>query len=144
MQPHKPLLTPSWLIAATFVGLGDTFYLSYYHLLGITPGCALKGCEIVLTSVYAMPLGVPMAYLGVIFYAFMFFLGILLMIDPRSLGLRFGVLAFSAIGLASSLCFELIQATIIHAICMYCAISAFTTLALFSIAVWHFRATRRV
>ena len=142
MQNTKLYLTPFWLIAATFIGLGDTFYLSYYHLLGITPGCALKGCEIVLTSAYATPLGVPMAYLGVIFYAFVLFLGILLVIDPTSLGLRFGVLTFTAIGLASSICFELIQATIIHAICMYCAISAFTTLGLFSIAVWHYRTTR--
>ncbi len=144
MHTSKPLLTPFWLIAATFIGLGDTFYLSYYHLLGITPGCALKGCEIVLNSPYATPLGVPMAYLGVIFYAFVFFLGMLLAIDPKSLGLRLGVLGFTAIGLASSICFELIQATIIHAICMYCAISAFTTLVLFCIAVWHFRATRQI
>ncbi len=141
---EKVYLTPSWLLAAALVGLGDTLYLSYYHLLGITPGCALHGCEIVLNSVYATPLGVPMAYLGVIFYAFMFFLGALLVIDPTSKGLRLGVLAYAAIGLLSSLCFETIQVTIIHAICMYCAISALTTLALFCIAVWHFRATRRV
>ena len=142
MQNTKVFLTPFWLIAATFIGLGDTFYLSYYHLLGITPGCALKGCEIVLTSAYATPLGVPMAYLGVVFYAFVLFLSILLVIDPKSLGLRLGALAFTAIGLMSSICFELIQATIIHAICMYCAISAITTLVLFCIAAWHYRATR--
>ena len=142
MQNTKVYLTPFWLIAATFIGLGDTFYLSYYHLLGITPGCALKGCEIVLTSAYATPLGVPMAYLGVVFYAFVLFLSILLVIDPKSLGLRLGALAFTAIGLMSSICFELIQATIIHAICMYCAISAITTLVLFCIAAWHYRATR--
>ena len=142
MQNTKVFLTPFWLIAATFIGLGDTFYLSYYHLLGITPGCALRGCEVVLTSVYATPLGVPMAYLGVVYYLFAFFLSMLLVIDPKSLGLRLGVLLFTAIGLASSLCFELIQATIIHAICMYCAISAFTTLVLFCVSVWHYRTTR--
>ena len=84
-----------------------------------------------------------MAYLGVIYYLFAFFLGVLLVIDPKSLGLRLGVLAFTAIGLMSSICFELIQATIIHAICMYCAISALTTLILFCIAAWHYRTTRR-
>ena len=141
-QEQQVSITPSLLLAAALVGLGDTLYLSYYHLLGITPGCALKGCEIVLSSVYATPLGVPMAYLGVIFYLFMLFLGGMLVIDPTSKGLRLGVLAYTAIGLLCSICFETIQATIIHAICMYCAISAFATLALFAVAVWHLRATR--
>lgn len=141
---QKVLLSPFYLLSATLIGLGDTLYLSYYHLLGTTPGCALKGCEIVLTSVYATPLGVPMAYLGVLYYAFMFFLGLLLMIDPTSKGLRLGVLVYAAIGLLSSIVFETIQVTIIHAICQYCAFSALATLILFCIAVWHFRATRSV
>ena len=60
MQP-KVYLAPFYLIAATFIGLGDTLYLSYYHLLGIIPTCALGGCEIVLSSVYATPYGIPLA-----------------------------------------------------------------------------------
>jgi uncharacterized membrane protein len=142
MNSQKVLLTPFWLIAATFVGLGDTLFLSYYHLLGIVPGCALKGCEIVLTSVYATPLGVPFAYIGLLYYLFMLFLALMLVIDPRSLGPRLGVVVFSGIGLVCSIGFESLQIFVIHAICMYCAISALTTLALFSISVWHWRVTR--
>lgn len=142
MQEEKVLLAPFWLIAATFVGLGDTLYLSYYHLLGIVPGCALKGCEIVLTSPYATPLGVPFAYLGFFYYMVMLFLGILLAVDPRGLGVRLGVLVFAGIGLLCSIGFELFQYFVIGALCMYCAISAATTLALFCVALWHWRATR--
>jgi len=140
---QKVLLTPFWLIAATFIGIGDTLFLSYYHLLGIVPGCALKGCEIVLTSPYATPLGVPFAYIGVFYYMFMLFLALLLVVDPRGLGTRLGVLVFTGIGLVCSICFESLQIFVIGAICMYCAISAVTTLLLFFIAWWHWRTTMR-
>ena len=105
-MPAKILLTPFWLVAATLVGLGDTLYLSYYHLLGLVPGCAIGGCEIVLGSVYSHPFGVPFAYIGLVYYIYMLF-----------------------------------QYFVIHALCMYCAISALTTLALFVIAVRHWHST---
>jgi uncharacterized membrane protein len=141
MQP-KILLTPFWLIAVTFIGLGDTLYLSYYHLLGIIPTCAIGGCEIVLSSPYATPFGVPFAYIGLVYYTYMLGLAILLAIDPNSRGLRFGMLAYTTIGLLCSIGFELFQYFVIHALCMYCAISALTTLLLFIVAVWHWRATK--
>ena len=142
MQP-KVYLAPFYIIAATFIGIGDTLYLSYYHLLGIVPGCAiLNGCEKVLTSVYATPFGVPFAYIGLFFYAYMLGLAILLAYDPTSKGLRFGMLAYTTIGLLCSIGFELFQFFVIGALCMYCAVSAATTLVLFCLAMWHFRATR--
>ncbi len=142
MENDKVLLTPFWLIAVTLVGLGDTLYLAYYHLLGIVPGCAIGGCEIVLNSPYSSPLGVPFAYIGVVYYAYMLCLAILLVIDPHSKGLRFGVLAYTAIGLLCSIGFELFQFFVINAMCLYCAVSAATTLALFVLALWHARLTR--
>ncbi len=116
----------------------------YYHLLGVVPGCALKGCEIVLNSPYTMiggPLGLPFAYAGLFYYLYMLALGILLAVDPHSKGLRLGVLLYTGLGLVLSLCFELFQYFVIGALCMYCGISAATTLLLFVIAVWHWRAT---
>ncbi len=143
MQP-KVFLAPFYFIAATFIGIADTLYLSYEHFLGIVPGCAiLTGCERVLTSVYATPLGVPFAYIGLLFYLYMLGLGILLAYDPTSKGLRFGAVAYTAIGLGCSICFEMIQFFIIGALCVYCALSALTTLVLFGIAVWHFRTSRQ-
>ncbi|MDO8517911.1 MAG: vitamin K epoxide reductase family protein [bacterium] len=139
---QKILLTPFWLIAATFVGLGDTLYLSYFHYLNIIPSCAIGGCEIVLTSPYSSPFGVPFAYIGLVYYIYALCLAILLMIDPHSKGLRFGALAYTGVGLALSVGFELFQYVVIHALCLYCGISALTTLALFCLAVWHFRSTR--
>ncbi len=142
MPARKPFLPPFYLIAATFIGIADTLYLAYYHYLGITPGCALKGCEIVLNSVYAMPFGVPFAYIGFVYYVYMLALALLVALDPYSRALRLGALVYTGIGLLCSISFELIQIFLIGAICMYCAISAITTLALFSVSVWYYRSTR--
>lgn len=143
MQEEKVLLTPFWFIAATFVGIADTLYLAYFHLLGIVPGCAiLDGCEKVLTSPYSKIFDMPLAYLGLVYYAYALALAILLMIEPKSFALRLGLLCYAGIGLLMSVAFELFQFFVIGALCMYCAISAATTLALFSIAVWHVKATK--
>lgn len=136
------MLTPFWLIAATLIGLGDTLYLSYYQWLGITPGCAIGGCEIVLSSEYSKFLGVPLSYIGLVFFTYMLALGVLLAIEPTSKALRLGTVAYAGIGLLFSIGFELTQIFVIEAICLYCAISAATTLVLFCIAVWHWKASK--
>ncbi len=139
---QKVFLAPFYLISAALIGLGDALYLSYYQHLGIVPGCALTGCEQVLTSAYSKFQGVPLSYLGLVFYVYMLALAVLLAFDPTSKGLRLGVLLYTGVGLGLSLVFEfVIQIGIIHAICQYCLISAITTLALFCLSVWHFRAT---
>lgn len=140
----KPLLAPFYLIAATLIGVADTLFLSYYHILNITPSCAIGGCEIVLTSPYATPWGiVSLSYVGLVYYLYMLCLAALLAYDPRSKGLRLATLLYTGFGLACSIFFELFQFFVIHALCMYCAISALTTLILFCLAVWHWRSTRK-
>lgn len=139
---QKVLLQPYYLLAATFVGLADTMYLSLYAYMNKTPGCALHGCEIVLNSVYSKPFGVPFAYVGLVYYVYMLCLAILLAMEPRSKALRFGALVYTGIGLLCSIGFEVFQATVIGALCMYCAISALTTFVLFGVALWHWRSTR--
>lgn len=139
----KSLLAPFYLIAAALVGLGDTLYLSYNHYLNLIPSCAIGGCEVVLTSPYSTPFGIlPFAYLGVIYYGYLLCLLALLAWEPHSKALRAATLVYTGTGLACSIFFELFQYFVIHALCLYCGISAATTLVLFSLAVWHFRQTK--
>jgi uncharacterized membrane protein len=139
----KPLMTPFYLIAATFVGLADTLYLSYFAYANAVPACAIGGCEVVLTSVYSKFFGVPLAYIGLVFYIYMLALGILLAMEPRSRALSLAALGYTLVGLVLSGIFEFyIQGVLIGTYCMYCAISALTTLVLFGVAVWHWRASR--
>jgi uncharacterized membrane protein len=139
---NRVLLAPFYLIAATFIGLGDALFLAYYQYLDLVPGCAIGGCEVVLTSSYASILGVHLSYFGLVYYGYMLGLAVLLAIDPYSKGLRFGALLYTGVGLLCSLIFEGIQFFIIGSLCMYCGISAITTLVLFCLAVWHYRTTR--
>ncbi len=135
-------LAPFYLIAATLVGIADTLYLSYFAYLNIVPGCAIGGCEIVLTSEYSKFLGVPLAYLGLVYYAYMLCLAVLISLEPNSKVLARAAVLYSGVGLLLSLIFEFyIQAVLIGAMCLYCGISALTTLFLFGIALWHFRST---
>ncbi len=141
--PSKIYLAPYYLVAATFIGLGDVFYLAYYQYLNIIPSCAISGCEIVLSSIYSKFMGVPLSYLGLVYYGYMLCLSVLLAYEPESRALRLGALIYTGIGFLLSLYFIFyIQLSVIHALCLYCAISALTTLALFGLSLWHFRKTK--
>jgi uncharacterized membrane protein len=137
---QKPPLAPYLLIAAAFIGLGDTLYLSYFQYLNLIPTCAIGGCETVLTSVYSKFFGVPWSYIGLVYYVYMLCLALLLAIEPRSFALRLGALVYTGIGLLYSVyAIFYVQLTLIGALCQFCAISAVATLLLFGVAVWHQR-----
>jgi uncharacterized membrane protein len=142
MEQKLPL-APYILMALAFIGLGDTLFLSYYQFNNLIPSCAIGGCEIVLTSVYSKFFGIPWGYIGLLFYSFMLFLSTFLSLDPRGKGIRWATLAYATIGVICSAIFIfIIQIGLIHAVCMYCAISALTSLALFGTSLWHFRSSR--
>jgi len=143
MDSSKPALAPFVLVALALVGLGDTLYLSYFQYLNLVPSCAIGGCEIVLTSAHSKFFGVPLSYIGLVYYTYMLCLAAMLAIEPRSVALRFGALAYTGVGVLYSIyAIFYIQLTLIGAICQFCAISALTTLALFAAALWHWRTSR--
>lgn len=129
-------LAPYILLALALVGLGDTLYLSYFQYLNLIPTCAIGGCEVVLTSAHSKFFGVPWSYIGLVYYAYMFCLAVLLGIEPHSRALRLGALIYTGVGVLYS-CWAIlyIQLSLLHAICQYCAISAFITLCLFVTAL---------
>ncbi len=136
----KLSLGPYLLLALAMIGLGDTFYLSYFQYLNLIPSCAIGGCETVLTSAHSKFFGVPWSYIGLVYYAYMFCLAILLCIEPRSKALRLGAVTYTGIGVAySAWAIFYIQLSVIGALCQFCLISAVTTLALFAVSVWQWR-----
>jgi uncharacterized membrane protein len=139
MKPSLSL-APYFLIALAFVGLADTAFLSYFEYMNLIPSCAIGGCEIVLTSAYSKFLGVPLAYIGLVYYVYLLALAGLMVLDPASKVLKWAAALYTAIGLLLSIYFEFyIQGVLIGHYCMYCAISALATLALCGVAVWHAR-----
>ena len=147
---HPPSrATPSFraagLVIATLamVGMAEAFYVARSSYTGQTMWCIFfDGCNAVTQSPYARLFGVPMSYFGVIYYLCSFGLAVLLAVDPFSRGLRYGVLAFTGIGVAYSAFSMVLQVRFIRAICSYCVISAVITVLLLAVALWHFRRTR--
>jgi len=126
------------------IGIADAFYDSYAVYTGQLLWCPppIDGCNTVANSPYARVLGVPVGYLGVVFYLLMFALAARLLFDPFSPGLRSGALLFTALGVSGSIYFMFIQFAFIHAFCVYCLISGVLTVLLLVAALVHFKATR--
>lgn len=125
------------------IGIADAFYDSYAIYNGQLLWCPppIDGCNTVANSPYARVAGVPLGYLGVVFYSVMFALAALLLFDPFSRGLRWGALVYAALGVSGSIYFMVVQLAFIHAFCIYCLISGVLTLLLLTAALVHFRTT---
>lgn len=137
---HKPPIVPYLLLALAMIGIGDTLYLAYHQYLNVVPTCALSGCEVVLTSPLSKIFGVPLSYLGLVYFAYLFCLAALLAYDPRSRGLRFGALLYTGFGVAYfAYALLYVQAILIGAFCQYCIIAAVTTVIACGVSVWHYK-----
>jgi len=134
-----------FMLVLALIGIAVAFYDSYaiYNHQPLWCPAPIDGCNIVADSPYARIFGLPLGYFGLVYYLYMFGLVALLTFDPFSRGLRWGTLLYSAGGISLSIGFMYIQFTYIHAFCIYCLISAFTTLLFFIAALWHFISTRQ-
>jgi uncharacterized membrane protein len=139
----KQFQAPCVLLALALVGIAVAFYDAYQLYNGQALWCPppVNGCNEVANSPYARIYGLPVGYFGVVYYLYMFALAALLAFDPFSRGLRFAALAYTALGVGFSIYFMYLQIAFIHAFCIYCLVSAVTTLLLFIAALSHSRAT---
>ncbi|MBI1960929.1 MAG: vitamin K epoxide reductase family protein [Candidatus Liptonbacteria bacterium] len=106
------------------MGMIDALYLSLEHARNVVPTCIVfDRCATVLTSPYAYMFGIPLAYIGFVFYAALFFCGLFIIMRgwtrPLSI-VAVGMAAAAAI--ASGILFS-IQAFVIGAFCLYCVLS---------------------
>jgi uncharacterized membrane protein len=137
----KRFSAPYVLLALALVGIAVAFYDAYQLYNGQALWCPppINGCNEVANSPYARIYNLPVGYFGVVYYLYMFGLAALLAFDPFSRVLRFAALAYSALGVCFSIDFAYLQIAFIHAFCIYCLVSAVTTLLLFIVALAHFR-----
>jgi uncharacterized membrane protein len=139
----KQFYPPYALLALALVGIAVAFYDAHqlYNDQALWCPPPINGCNEVANSPYAHIYNLPVGYYGVVYYLYMFGLAALLAFDPFSRGLRLAALAYSALGVGFSIYFMYLQIAFIHAFCIYCLVSAITTLLLFIAALAHFRAT---
>ena len=117
-----------------FIGMVDALYLSIKRNAGPIPCHITHGCTDVLTSKYSEIAGVPLSWLGLVFYFVIFSVVIFsLFEDPKCPVSRLSGLIFYLAGAALIISAFLvgIQAFILKAYCEYCLLSAALVLTIF-------------
>jgi uncharacterized membrane protein len=111
---------PLFLTAASYAGFVISLYLTFVHYRGyVSPCYVVSGCEQVQTSRFSAIMGVPVALLGTVFFAVIFYLGIgLLTRSGARVVLAYKVLAFA--GALAIIPLFLLQAISLRAFCSYC------------------------
>jgi uncharacterized membrane protein len=130
------------MLPLALLGIAVAIYDSYAIYNGQALWCPppINGCNEVASSPYARIFDLPVGYFGVVYYLYMFCLAALLAFDPFSRALRFAGIVYSALGVCFSIYFMYLQINFIHAFCIYCLVSAVTTLLLFLAALSQLRA----
>lgn len=130
------------LAAIALPGFADAAFLTYEHFMNLVPPCTLvNGCEKVTTSVYATVLGVPVALLGAVYYLAIF-LAAAYCFQSQNGGVMRKLAWATWLGLLASAWFVSLQLFVIHALCLYCLVSAGTSTGLFITGMLYLRGQR--
>jgi uncharacterized membrane protein len=130
---------PRWLapLALTWciLGLAVAAYLTYEHYTGSTTlACPASGaidCAKVTSSAWSSILGIPVAPLGLLFFAVMLVLCLPSLLRRQSMALDVARLGFCGIGLLMALYLLWAELFQIHAICVWCTAVHILTFLLF-------------
>ena len=125
---HPQRTIPRWLapLALTWcvLGLAVSIYLTYEHYTGSTtlacPATGAVDCAKVTSSAWSTILGIPVAPLGLVFFAVMLVLCLPGMLRRSSTALDVVRLGFCGIGLLMALYLLWAELFQIHAICLWC------------------------
>jgi len=122
------------------LGLGVAGYLTYEHFTSSsTLACSDNGvvnCLKVTTSSYSEVAGVPVAVLGLVFFAVMLVLQLPPMWRRPEPVIRWGRLAWAVVGLGTVLYLLFAELFEIDAICLWCTSVHVLTLVLFGTTVF--------
>jgi uncharacterized membrane protein len=121
--------------AVCLAGLGMAGYLTYEHYTGSTSlVCSDRGivdCLAVTTSTYSEVAGVPVAVLGLVFFAVMLVLQLPATWDRGGRLIRAARLAWSVVGLGTAVYLLYTELFRIDAICLWCTAVHVLTFVLF-------------
>ncbi len=138
---------PRWLlwliVIAASIGFLDATYLSVEHVLASFGGggvdCivgSLGSCNIVLESIYAKVQGIPLSYLGLLYYTTIILLTTRLY-SARRIHLWWLLRGVITCGFLASLYFVYLQLAVLRTICPYCMLSAAVSTIMFAGVVSH-------
>ena len=118
------------MLVISAIGFVDAAYLTDKHFKHQAPNCSvLEGCDVVTSSEFSTVFGIPVALLGVLYYAAIWFLASMALSNKQKAVDALKI--FPVAGLIASLYFVYLQLFVIHAICLYCMGSAISSTLLF-------------
>jgi protein-disulfide isomerase len=125
-------------LLASIVGAAASAYLLVEYVTG-QPGVCLtgSGCDLVRSSAFAYPLGIPTPLFGLVFYLAAAWV-VLRTLDSRPVaGVAAGMLllALAAAGAIASMVLTGLEAFVIRAFCTWCLVQAGASLVLLAAAV---------
>lgn len=128
-------------LVLTLLGLGDSIYLAYEHATAnATLACGGHGtvdCAKVTTSSYSTLAGIPVAYLGVAFFAAALALAALTLVGSARVAVLAENTRLAASGVGVAMVAYLIWAEVqVGAICLWCTGVHVVTLALFVLSLF--------
>jgi uncharacterized membrane protein len=130
----RPLIVSFLLFA--LLGFVDAAYLTASHYQNAIPPCYItRGCEAVTTSSYSKILSVPVALLGALYYASVFFAAFYYLDKRKNWILQF-IFAGTSIGFLTSVWLLYVQGFLLEEFCTYCILSGITSTVLFSISLY--------
>jgi uncharacterized membrane protein len=116
-----------WIVGLTLsiIGFGVAGYLAYEHFTSSTSlSCPATGgiinCFKVTTSKYSKIHGIPVSVLGLIFFAVTIVLQTPQAWASRSQWIRYGRIAWQALGVVTALWLVYAELFKLHAICLWC------------------------
>jgi uncharacterized membrane protein len=118
------------ILFLAFCGLADSAYITQQELAGAPLLCNVanfSGCNVVAESPYSHLFGISLSELGMVFYGLLFFIAAVELALYRPI-LRRLLQIVATLGVLFSLYFTYLQAFVIHALCMYCLMSALISL----------------
>ncbi|MFZ3020131.1 MAG: vitamin K epoxide reductase family protein [Minisyncoccia bacterium] len=120
------------LIFLSAIGFLDAFFLSYEHFKGLIPPCTINfKCDVVAASTYSSFFGIPVSYLGLLYYLPLF-IGSFLFFEKKNQLMVLKLLTLiSGIGFLFSLYLTYIQGWVLNAWCIYCISSAISSTLFF-------------
>ena len=133
------------IAALALVGLFVATYLALYKIGVIGHlSCGIGSCETVNTSKWAVLLGQPVAFWGVAFYVAMFAVAVFGTMEKfeRDRRIAVALAVMSGWGVLFSGWLTYLELYVIHAICMYCVISAVVVVVLFALSLMELKAPK--
>lgn len=131
------------LLAASLVGIGISIF-SALHNAEVVSGtfCDISetvNCDAVNRSDYSEIAGIPVAWMGLLGYGFLFTAGIAKWRAPSDRGLSLFLLLAAIGGMAFALYLTGIEAFVLRAWCILCIVSQVMILTILGCALWLYR-----